>query len=270
MRSDNYITIQGWMRTELNLKGNELLVYALIYSFSQVEGQHFTASLQYIADWCGCTKQGVIKNLDSLIQKGLVKKERKAFNIVEYSVQLSLINNNNYNNLLINNSNNQAINNQNNQIENNLEQKTEPFLGSIKTKSHENQTDRVVKFVELYESYPNLPRVRVITPARHKAILRMLNKQTEEDIREVLNNFNTSDFLLGRTSDFKANIDWIVKENNFIKVLEGKYNNNSKQAPKTNIKREDNAISEAYTEEELKNLQKIDEERRANGLRTEF
>ena len=37
MNADNYINIQGWMRTDLDLKGNELLVYAIIYGFSQTE-----------------------------------------------------------------------------------------------------------------------------------------------------------------------------------------------------------------------------------------
>ena len=35
MKSDNYIVIQGWMVNELNLKGNDLLVFALIYGFTR-------------------------------------------------------------------------------------------------------------------------------------------------------------------------------------------------------------------------------------------
>ena len=66
IQGKNFVTIQGWMRTELNLKGNELIVYAVIYGFSQTEEQWYTGSLQYLADWCGATKQGVLKNLKSL------------------------------------------------------------------------------------------------------------------------------------------------------------------------------------------------------------
>ena len=57
-----YINIQAWMRTELDLKGNDLLVYAIIYGFSQDGDSKFSGSLQYLADWCGCTKQGILKN----------------------------------------------------------------------------------------------------------------------------------------------------------------------------------------------------------------
>ena len=85
IQSENYIVIQGWMLTELNLKGNELMIYAIIYGFSQNgDGQRYTGSLQYLADWTNSTKQGVIKNLKSLIDKGLIGKEERVFNNVKF------------------------------------------------------------------------------------------------------------------------------------------------------------------------------------------
>lgn len=70
----NYITIQGWMRTELNLSGNELIVYAIIYGFSQNKQGEFTGSVQYLADWVGCTKRTVTTILRKLVDEELVKK----------------------------------------------------------------------------------------------------------------------------------------------------------------------------------------------------
>lgn len=76
MNNDNYIVIQGFMRNELKLKGNELMVYALIYGFSQDEESEFTGSVGYIADWIGSTRQTVFNVLKSLCDKGLlIKKE---------------------------------------------------------------------------------------------------------------------------------------------------------------------------------------------------
>lgn len=83
MDRDNYIVIQGWMVTELGLKGNELLIYALIHGFCQTEGQVFNGSLQYLADWTNSTKQGVLKNLKSLVEKGLIEKKETIFNGVK-------------------------------------------------------------------------------------------------------------------------------------------------------------------------------------------
>ena len=106
VKNEHYVTIQGWMINELNLKGNELLVYAIIYGFSQTENQTFTGSLQYLADWCSATKQGILKNLKSLVDKGLIVKDEVTINgvkfceysciplnSVEYPIKHSLINN---------------------------------------------------------------------------------------------------------------------------------------------------------------------------------
>lgn len=70
----NYITIQGWMRTELNLSGNELIVYAIIYGFSQNNQGEFTGSVQYLADWVGCTKRTVTTILRKFVDEELVTK----------------------------------------------------------------------------------------------------------------------------------------------------------------------------------------------------
>lgn len=84
VKNENYIVIQGWMVNDLKLKGNELMVYAVIYGFSQTENQRFTGSLQYLADWTNSTKQGVIKNLKSLVEKGFIEKEEKKINNVKF------------------------------------------------------------------------------------------------------------------------------------------------------------------------------------------
>lgn len=80
----NYIVIQGWMLTALHLKGNELLIYACIYGFSQLDGQVFSGSLQYLADWTNSTRQGVVKCLKSLIEKGYIAKADKVINGVKF------------------------------------------------------------------------------------------------------------------------------------------------------------------------------------------
>ena len=84
MKNENYIVIQGWMRNTLQLKGNDLLVYAIIYGFTQAEGQKFTGSLSYLADWCGATKAGIIKNLQNLLGRGLIEREDRYINGVKF------------------------------------------------------------------------------------------------------------------------------------------------------------------------------------------
>lgn len=74
VNDNSFIVIQGWMRARLNLKGNELLIYALIYGFSQDGESRFKGSRQYIADWCGCSLDTVDRSLGSLVDKGLIAK----------------------------------------------------------------------------------------------------------------------------------------------------------------------------------------------------
>ena len=82
--NENYITIQGWMVNELNLKGNELLIYAIIFGFTQEENQVFSGSLQYLADWTNSSKESIRRCLKLLIDKGLILKGEEYKNEVKF------------------------------------------------------------------------------------------------------------------------------------------------------------------------------------------
>lgn len=84
VNAEQYIVLQGWMITDLQLKGNELIIYACIYGFSQAENQVFSGGLQYLADWTNSTKQGVVKCLKSLVEKGFIVKTDKVVNGVKF------------------------------------------------------------------------------------------------------------------------------------------------------------------------------------------
>ena len=74
MNSNNFVVIQGWMCNELDLKGNELLVYALIYGFSQDGISNYHGGRQYIADTFNISLPTVDKALKSLLDKHLLIK----------------------------------------------------------------------------------------------------------------------------------------------------------------------------------------------------
>lgn len=96
VKNENFITIQGWMLNELHLKGNELLVFALIYGFSQDENSVFSGSLSYMADWTNTTKQSVINTLQKLVEKNLIIKVEKIVNnikLADYKINLMVVKN---------------------------------------------------------------------------------------------------------------------------------------------------------------------------------
>ena len=84
IKNENFIVIQGFMINELDLKGNELIIYAIIYGFSQDGENKYTGSLNYLANWTNSTKQGVLKSLKSLVDKGYIFKEEKYINGVKF------------------------------------------------------------------------------------------------------------------------------------------------------------------------------------------
>lgn len=80
LSKSNYITIMGFMvipveEGGLGLKGNEAIVFATIYGFSQDGKSWFEGTQRYLAEWCGSTIRGIQKNLNSLIEKGFIEKE---------------------------------------------------------------------------------------------------------------------------------------------------------------------------------------------------
>ena len=83
-KNENFYVIHGWMMNELNLKGNELLVYAVIYGFSQTENQFFTGSLQYLMSATKASRQTIINCLNSMTKKGLISKREKNINGVKF------------------------------------------------------------------------------------------------------------------------------------------------------------------------------------------
>jgi len=89
MKNENYFVIQGWMVNELQLKGNDLLIFAIIYGFSQNGESKFFGSLRYLQESIGCSEPTVRKALNSLIDQGLIIKHQRITNNVtfnEYSI----------------------------------------------------------------------------------------------------------------------------------------------------------------------------------------
>ena len=84
MKDENFITIAGWMRTRLNLTGNELIIYACIYGFCQNGEGKYEGSLNYLSDAVGVTKENVRLILKRLIEKGLLIKIDKVYNGVKF------------------------------------------------------------------------------------------------------------------------------------------------------------------------------------------
>lgn len=85
IRDENYFQVTGWMLNRLNLKGTALLVYAIIYGFSQDGESSFTGSLQYLCDFTGASRSTVKRTLKDLAEQGYVLKTENLVNGVQFN-----------------------------------------------------------------------------------------------------------------------------------------------------------------------------------------
>lgn len=93
VNSNDYVTIQGWMISELGLKGVRLITYAIIYSFSRDGESEYYGSQRYIADFVGADEATISRALKQLVDDGLISKrqiEDKAGSHSAYRVNLIL------------------------------------------------------------------------------------------------------------------------------------------------------------------------------------
>ena len=71
---------------------------------------------------------------------------------------------------------------------------------------------------------PSFPRIKKLSDARKKAIKARLNTYTIEDFQTVFEMAEASSFLRGQNgNNWSANFDWLIKDANMAKVLDGNY-----------------------------------------------
>ncbi|WP_270595899.1 phage replisome organizer N-terminal domain-containing protein [Anaerococcus vaginalis] len=75
----------------------------------------------------------------------------------------------------------------------------------------------------------NIPRIQTLNAntQRYNMLKARINEHGLDTVIKTIKSIDNSKFLKGYVSDFRITIDWFIKPNNFIKVLEGNYNDKS-------------------------------------------
>nr|DAP21460.1 MAG TPA: hypothetical protein [Caudoviricetes sp.] len=91
----------------------------------------------------------------------------------------------------------------------------------------ERQKNDYKAIADLYNSIcVSLPKVTAMSDNRQKAIAARLKTYTVDQFREMFAKAENSAFLKGSNNrNWTANFDWLVKDANFAKVLDGNYDN---------------------------------------------
>lgn len=200
MNKQSYITIQGWMVQDLHLKGNLLLVYAIIYGFSQDGTGEFCGSITYLAEWLNATRQTVMNTLSELCDRKLLVKSKQIINGVQIVRYKAVI----------------------------------PTSVPEQPKKKQKVEIDCQSIVDDYNrTCTALPKCVKLTESRKKATEARLEEFGEEDMHRIFVKAQASSFLTGKKPgcDFRASFDWLMKPANAVKVLEGNYDDRKGGGP---------------------------------------
>lgn len=101
-----------------------------------------------------------------------------------------------------------------------------------KQKSKKSQKCPQSEIIDLYNKIlPELPEIRFWGDTSKKNLRARWNSsidfQNLDFWEQLFERIRSSDFLMGQKTDFIANLSWIVKPQNFEKILNGNYDNRS-------------------------------------------
>lgn len=109
------------------------------------------------------------------------------------------------------------------------------------------------KILELYHEHcPSLPKVLKLSDKRIKSANARYKEYSLEQITDVFDKAEASNFLKNGSGTWKgADFEWILNSNNFIKIMEGNYDNNKNVIKKTGYDLYRETKSSNYDFEEL-------------------
>lgn len=235
INDDNFIVVQGWMRNALQLKGNKLLIYAVIYGFSQDGKSWFQGSLEYLGEWAGTSKETVCRLLKQMVSDGILEKKIVRRDGQDYPI---------YRATPIDKMSTPPLT----KYQCPIDKKSIPIdkismppltkyqypidklsINNIANNINKN-IDKNIDIYNEFQKYWNehtagahVNKIKKLTDTRRKHLKSLINQYGEDDIYLVFDKVANSHFLSGKSGKWHATFDWVIKPANFIKVIEGNF-----------------------------------------------
>lgn len=211
------------------LSAIDKIVFSEIHSLSATQHGCF-ASNERLAKFCQCSVPTITRSIGKLKELGFIEvasfngRRRVLESCVTVIRQTNQIDEADSSKRLGSYKYNNIYNNTINNTENNTKEKE---TKEKKKKSPVNYQE----IVTLYnDTCLSLPKVSRLSEARKRAIKSVLNNYTTGDLQKAFEKVETSDWLTGRAKNGwkNANFDWIMKDANLTKILDGNYDNKNK------------------------------------------
>ena len=109
------------------------------------------------------------------------------------------------------------------------------------------------RIVDMYnDTCVSFPRLKSLSENRKKSIKARLKTYSYDDFKTLFEKAEASDFLKGKNNkDWSATFDWLIKDSNMAKVLDGNYDNRSGTQKMDKPKRKASFQGRNYDFEEL-------------------
>lgn len=143
----------------------------------------------------------------------------------------------------------------NNIYNNNIYNIKEDSLHSSSCVDKSTQNPAIIdfeKFVEFFNQEIDannsvIPHIKAITERRKKMIQARIREHGKNSLAEVVRLMASSDYLNGKNDrGWVADIDWMLKPNNYIKIIEGNYQDNKNDTDKRRTTEVPSATAEDY------------------------
>lgn len=261
MRDENYYVVSGWMVNQLKLSGTELIVFAIIYGFTQNPDLWYDGSLSYMSESAGASKSTVQRALKSLESAGLITKAYTQFQNVtfaKYKASVSFeggmvkmnrgYSQNDQGGMVKMTTNNKSIDNATKVAYRDINTPLDTEV-SIPPASDEGSGRDSVPYQKIVDAYnttcTSLPKCTALSEKRRKAMAACW-KEFGEKVYDAFRAAAESDFLSGRSGVWSGcGFDWLTRVNNMLKVIEGTYANKNGQAQIDAVRR--NPMARDYT-----------------------
>lgn len=218
-RDRTFITILPFMVKDLELSGNELIVYAIIYGFSQDGESSFHGSLSYLSEQTGISKRSVITILKKLVETKKIEREDVFLNgnkFVKYRACKNFTG-----------GEETSLGGEETSLVSGEETSPNNKSSYMKEDNIYSQNSKIdyQKIIDFYnETCVSLPKATKLSDKRKRSIKIAYEEYEESEIMGAFSMAQKSPFLTGENDrGWMADFDWLIKKDNLLKVIEGRY-----------------------------------------------